>query len=118
VTDKGGDRSSSQVRWNMAAGFGAISGLSARRTWKRARSQRESRRRKRNSGMLPPEPPIFTSDGLELFTDESIHVPALPYERCGGETQWRPGWIPFYGGHTVQTIRSQGERGIGASEEH
>ena len=25
---------------------------------------------------------------------------------------------PFYGGHTVQTIRSQGERGIGASEEH
>jgi cellulose synthase/poly-beta-1,6-N-acetylglucosamine synthase-like glycosyltransferase len=29
VTDKGGDRSFSQVRWNMAAGFGAISGLSA-----------------------------------------------------------------------------------------
>ena len=29
VTDKGGDRSSSQVRWNMSAGFGAISGLSA-----------------------------------------------------------------------------------------
>jgi cellulose synthase (UDP-forming) len=29
VTDKGGDRSASKVRWKMASGFGAISALSA-----------------------------------------------------------------------------------------
>jgi hypothetical protein len=68
--------------------------------------------------MLPPEPPIFTSDGLELFTDESIHVPALPYDAAEVKHNGGRDGSLFYGGHTVQTIRSQGERGIGASEEH